>query len=660
MAQMVGASEIELAENARTLRSLLIETRIIELANKRRLHSLLQHHNFSFHSSSTFSSDKDDVADEYAIQWAPIERLPAFERLRTSLFDKGDEKGKRVIDVTKLEALSDGRPETMKGDDDGRKTPVGCRPKFLRCLWGRILVRTEETPSVSGSSRAVGPDDSWIARSYLSKVVDVDGLDRYRRKFQIPEDVVLRIPESDEVACSSRYGDVAFYEADFNAGVRFPMQPLMRELLDRLNLAPGQLAPNAWRTVVGYMVMWKVLSDGKDDLTMDELLFCYKPCQIPASLGFWSLNMRQRGLKLVVGTPSSNREWKDNFVFVCGDNWEVLRRPTLSSDGHNRVLRALHHNQHHYKHFVRPELLALYSFGPEPSEDVLSLQEINQKRMATAKLNREKLKKMMMSQQDEAPLTLAKKRKTDSSSKKVADEKILPPSPLAPKPSVPNPAPTPSVDIIEIPAEPSSSRAIERVPTFPKDASLASRRAKTVVMKDDVGEYDKVNTDVIKVAGVHFLMKEALLKQKVQLSEAAQANQRLTTLVNELTLDRDRVVGKLSTLKADLTRKEEELSKALDGAKRADEQMKVLASKLETARVSAVEEFKSSEAFDDNNTKYFLSGFSFLKKQAKEKYPELDFEVFQPFDDDESMMPADDGNVGTTSADPQTDDDATS
>jgi hypothetical protein len=183
----------------------------------------------------------------------------------------------------------------------------------------------EETPSVSGSSKAVGPEDSWTARSYLSKVVDSDGLDRYRRKYQIPEDVILRIPESDEVACSSRYGDVAFYEANFNAGIRFPMQPLMRELLDRLNLSPGQLAPNAWRTVVGSMVMWKVLSDGKDDLTIDELLFCYKPCQIPASPGFWSLNMQQRGLKLIVGTPSSNREWKDNYVFVCGDNWESLQ-----------------------------------------------------------------------------------------------------------------------------------------------------------------------------------------------------------------------------------------------------------------------------------------------------------------------------------------------
>ena len=120
------------------------------------------------------------------------------------------------------------------------------------------------------------------------------------------------------------YDDVAFYEADFNAGLRFPMQPLMRELLDHLNLAPAQLAPNAWRTVVAYMVMWKVCSDGSDDLTLDELLFCYKPCQIAVSPGFWTLSARQKGLKLVVGNPSSNREWKDDYVFVCGDNWEGL------------------------------------------------------------------------------------------------------------------------------------------------------------------------------------------------------------------------------------------------------------------------------------------------------------------------------------------------
>uniref|UniRef100_A0A2N9FUI1 Uncharacterized protein n=1 Tax=Fagus sylvatica TaxID=28930 RepID=A0A2N9FUI1_FAGSY len=296
--------------------------------------------------------------------------------------------------------------------------------------------------------------------------------------------------------------------------------------------------------------------------------------------------------------------------------------------------------------------------------------------MATAKLNREKLKKMM-SQQDEVPLTIGKKRKADTSSKKTTDERILlPPPPPAPKPSIPEPVPSSPVEVIEITAEPSSSRSLEKVPTLPRDASLACRRAKSVVTKDDVGEYDKVNTDVVKVAGVHSLMKglteltvianrciqweEALLKQKVQLSEAAQSNQRLTALVNELTLDRDRVVGEMSTLKVDMAKKDEDLKRALDGSRKSEERVKMLTSQLEGARVSAVEEFKSSEAYDDVNTRYFLSGFSLLKKQVKEKFPELDFNVFQPFDDDESTIPAGEGDVETLPNDPQMDDDAAS
>jgi hypothetical protein len=103
---------------------------------------------------------------------------------------------------------------------------------------------SEETPLISGSSKVVGSEDSWVAQSYFS-IVDIKGLKKIRHWYQIPEGVVLRIPNSDERACSSKYGDVAFYKADFRAGLRFPMQPFMRELLGHLKLSPGQLAPNA-------------------------------------------------------------------------------------------------------------------------------------------------------------------------------------------------------------------------------------------------------------------------------------------------------------------------------------------------------------------------------------------------------------------------------
>ena len=70
----------------------------------------------------------------------------------------------------------------------------------------------------------------WVAQTYFFIVDD---------RYQILDDVVLRILNPNERACSSKYDDVAFYEADFNAGLRFPMQPFMRELLDCLCLSPG-------------------------------------------------------------------------------------------------------------------------------------------------------------------------------------------------------------------------------------------------------------------------------------------------------------------------------------------------------------------------------------------------------------------------------------
>ncbi|KAH7542899.1 hypothetical protein FEM48_Zijuj02G0124100 [Ziziphus jujuba var. spinosa] len=96
MAQMVGTDEIE---------SLRIE--LAEIG--RSLRSSFRHHTPSFRSSaSALSSAKDDADVEYALQWAAIERLPTFERIKSSLFDKDDKKGgddekvKRVVDVTKL------------------------------------------------------------------------------------------------------------------------------------------------------------------------------------------------------------------------------------------------------------------------------------------------------------------------------------------------------------------------------------------------------------------------------------------------------------------------------------------------------------------------------------------------------------------------------
>nr|GLL29395.1 pleiotropic drug resistance protein 3-like isoform X1 [Ipomoea trifida] len=99
MAQLVGSDEIE-----------SIRAELSEIG--RSLRSSFRHRISSFRSNSVLSSTaNEDVFDEdYLLQWAAIERLPTFDRLRSAVFEEnnGNEaqvQGKRVVDVTKLGTL---------------------------------------------------------------------------------------------------------------------------------------------------------------------------------------------------------------------------------------------------------------------------------------------------------------------------------------------------------------------------------------------------------------------------------------------------------------------------------------------------------------------------------------------------------------------------
>ena len=77
---------------------------------------------------------------------------------------------------------------------------------------------------------------------------------------------------------------------------------------------------------------------------------------------------------------------------------------------------------------------------------------------------------------------------------------ILEPAPIIHVPAL-------SVEVVEPTEVPLSSRVIEKAPNLALDASLALRRAKSVVTKEDMDDYGKLNTYVMKRALAHSLMK---------------------------------------------------------------------------------------------------------------------------------------------------------
>ena len=51
---------------------------------------------------------------------------------------------------------------------------------------------------------------------------------------------------------------VCFFEAAFENGLRFPLHPFIKSVLQHFNVFPTQLSPNFWGVLVGLLVVFSV------------------------------------------------------------------------------------------------------------------------------------------------------------------------------------------------------------------------------------------------------------------------------------------------------------------------------------------------------------------------------------------------------------------
>ena len=98
-------------------------------------------------------------------------------------------------------------------------------------------------------SLSVLPSTSATSRPFHNLkekcTLKLDVFNRFRDRFQFPDETRARLPRKGEKACAFAHGEVCFYEAAFSCGLRFPVHPFIMELLDHLHIAPEQLMPNS-------------------------------------------------------------------------------------------------------------------------------------------------------------------------------------------------------------------------------------------------------------------------------------------------------------------------------------------------------------------------------------------------------------------------------
>jgi len=180
----------------------------------------------------------------------------------------------------------------------------------------------EPEASVSGRT---APEFS--CRGVFSTLRDED-LPLFRERFGITEVYSLAVPRAPIDACTHVPGFTTVFEDTFLAGLRLPLHPVARDLLIFLGIAPGQLAPNGWRFLMGAIYFWPQYFGF--ELTLAEFLWVYRPFGLAGDPGFFSLSARP-GKKIIVKAPSNNKGWKNKFfhVSVMGFSQGELRSGDL-------------------------------------------------------------------------------------------------------------------------------------------------------------------------------------------------------------------------------------------------------------------------------------------------------------------------------------------
>ena len=69
---------------------------------------------------------------------------------------------------------------------------------------------------------------------------------------------------------------VCFFEVAFDNGLRFPLHPFMKGVLQHFNVCPSQLSPNGWGILVGLLVFFRDRGLGVPSIALFLYLFSTK------------------------------------------------------------------------------------------------------------------------------------------------------------------------------------------------------------------------------------------------------------------------------------------------------------------------------------------------------------------------------------------------
>ena len=167
--------------------------------------------------------------------------------------------------------------------------------------------RSKYLKSVMQNALAVGP----------SRVEPLYG-ETFARRYKPPFGVRVWSPDILTSYMVQVPKMVCFFEVAFDNGLRYPLHPFIKRVLQHFNVCPSQLSPNFWGILVGLLVFFRDKGLGVPSIALFLDLFSVKE----AAEGFLYLSRRASAPLIISDLPSSHRFWKEHYFFVSGRGWE--------------------------------------------------------------------------------------------------------------------------------------------------------------------------------------------------------------------------------------------------------------------------------------------------------------------------------------------------
>ncbi|THU58394.1 hypothetical protein C4D60_Mb03t13780 [Musa balbisiana] len=167
--------------------------------------------------------------------------------------------------------------------------------------------------------------------------------------YSIPEGYVLLAPEPGQRAYDPIPKGIALTLDAVEAGLRFPLHPVISSCISWWRISLSQMAPNSWRYLVAFLGECYYANI---TLTGSLFLSCFRLSK--GSGGYYLL--AQLGFR-VSGAPFNNKGWKGCFFYICC-TWDWGFGLRWSARMINNTAPALNNNEYRDLQRLKEILLA--------------------------------------------------------------------------------------------------------------------------------------------------------------------------------------------------------------------------------------------------------------------------------------------------------------